>query len=204
MTRIAKGVKVMHLFTAGFGETGSSERADLETEVLRKLDEAGIRLIGPNCMGIHSTRGGVSWMDESDSRPGHVGMLSQSGMNASEVVGEGVRRGITFSNVASFGNASDLNEADFLEFLSHDHDTNLVLAYLEGIRNGRRFLQVAREMSERRKPLIVLKGGLTEAGSRAASSHTDRWPVRRRSGTRCRSRAGSSRLRALRSCWIWP
>ena len=169
---IAKGVKVMHLFTAGFGETGSSERADLETEVLRKLDEAGIRLIGPNCMGIHSTRGGVSWMDESDSMPGHVGMLSQSGMNASEVVGEGVRRGITFSNVASFGNASDLNEADFLEFLSHDNDTNLVLAYLEGIRNGRRFLQVAREMSQRRKPLIVLKGGLTEAGSRAASSHT--------------------------------
>ena len=169
---IAKGVKVIHLFTAGFGETGSSERADLEAEVLRKLDKAGIRLIGPNCMGIHSTRGGVSWMDEAASTPGHVGMLSQSGMNASEVVGEGVRRGITFSNVASFGNASDLNEADFLEFLAHDSDTNFVLAYLEGIRNGRRFLQVAREMSQQRKPLVVLKGGLTEAGSRAASSHT--------------------------------
>ena len=169
---IAKGVKVIHLFTAGFGETGSSERADLEAEVLRKLDEAGIRLIGPNCMGIHSTRGGVSWMDEASSTPGHVGMLSQSGMNASEVVGEGVRRGITFSNVASFGNASDLNEADFLEFLARDSDTNFVLAYLEGIRNGRRFLQVAREMSQQRKPLVVLKGGLTEAGSRAASSHT--------------------------------
>ncbi len=169
---IAKGVKVIHLFTAGFGETGSSERADLEAEVLRKLDKAGIRLIGPNCMGIHSTRGGVSWMDEAASTPGHVGMLSQSGMNASEVVGEGVRRGITFSNVASFGNASDLNESDFLEFLAHDSDTNFVLAYLEGIRYGRRFLQVAREMSQQRKPLVVLKGGLTEAGSRAASSHT--------------------------------
>ncbi|MXY86590.1 MAG: hypothetical protein F4Y95_08930, partial [Chloroflexi bacterium] len=100
---IAKGVKVVHLFTAGFGETGSTERADLETEVLRRLHEAGIRMIGPNCMGLHSTRGGVSWMEEGSTTPGRVGMLSQSGMNASEVVGEGVRRGINFSNVASFG-----------------------------------------------------------------------------------------------------
>ena len=169
---ITKQVKVIHLFTAGFGETGSSDRADLESEVLRRLREAGIRLIGPNCMGIHSTRGGVSWMEDGATAPGHVGMLSQSGMNASEVVGEGVRRDIRFSNVASFGNASDLNEADFLEFLAHDPDTNVVLAYLEGIRNGRQFLRVAREMSDARKPLVVLKGGLTEAGSRAASSHT--------------------------------
>lgn len=169
---IAKGVKVIHLFTAGFGETGSSERADLEAEVLRKLHDAGIRLIGPNCMGVHSTRGGVSWMDEGSTTPGRVGMLSQSGMNASEVVSEGVRRGIAFSNIASFGNASDLNEADFLEFLANDGDTDIVLAYLEGIRNGRRFLKVAREMSQADKPLVVLKGGLTEAGSRAASSHT--------------------------------
>ncbi len=169
---VAKGVKVVHLFTAGFGETGSAERAELETEVLDKLRQAGIRLIGPNCMGIHSTRGGVSWMDDGGSTPGHVGMLSQSGMNASEVVGHGARRGINFSNVASFGNASDLNEADYLEFLANDPDSRLVLAYLEGIRDGRRFLRVAREMSSRRKPLVVLKGGLTEAGSRAAASHT--------------------------------
>ena len=169
---IDKGVRVIHLFTAGFGETGNSERAELEAEALSRLQDAGIRLIGPNCMGIHSTRGGVSWMEDASSTPGHVGMLSQSGMNASEVVGEGVRRGIRFSNVASFGNASDLNEADFLEFLAHDSDTRIVLAYLEGIRDGRRFLRVAREMSRARKPLVVLKGGLTEAGSRAASSHT--------------------------------
>ena len=173
---VTKGVQVMHLFTAGFGETGSSERADLETEVLRKLRDAGIRLIGPNCMGIHSTRGGVSWMDDGGTALGRVGMLSQSGMNASEVVGEGRRRGIDFSNVASFGNASDLNEADFLEFLANDPDTDIVLAYLEGIRDGRRFLRAARQMarpaSGERKPLVVLKGGLTEAGSRAASSHT--------------------------------
>ena len=172
----AKGVRVMHLFTAGFGETGASDRADLEQEVLRRLAAANIRLIGPNCMGVHSTRGGVSWMDDASTAPGRVGMLSQSGMNASEVVGEGMRRGIDFSNVASFGNASDLNEADYLQFLANDPDTDIVLAYLEGIRDGRRFLQVAREMGRgaagARKPLVVLKGGLTEAGGRAASSHT--------------------------------
>ena len=172
---VAKGVKVIHLFTAGFGETGSAERASLEQEVLAKLRDANIRLIGPNCMGIHSTRGGVSWMAEASTTPGRVGMLSQSGMNASEVSSEGSRRGIEFSNIASFGNASDLNEADFLQFLAHDPDTDLVLAYLEGIRDGRRFLRIAREMARpgpNRKPLVVLKGGLTEAGSRAAASHT--------------------------------
>ena len=91
-------------------------------------------------MGVHSTRGGVSWMDDGDTTPGHVGMLSQSGMNASEVVSQGIRRKIHFSDVASFGNASDLNEADFLEFLAQDPETHVTLAYLEGIRDGRRFL----------------------------------------------------------------
>ena len=172
---VAKGVKVIHLFTAGFGETGSAERASLEQEVLTKLRAANIRLIGPNCMGVHSTRGGVSWMAEASATPGRVGMLSQSGMNASEVSSDGARRGIEFSNIASFGNASDLNEADFLQFLAHDPDTDIILAYLEGIRDGRRFLRIARDLSRpgpTRKPLVVLKGGLTEAGSRAAASHT--------------------------------
>ena len=131
----------------------------------------GIRLIGPNCMGIHSTRGGVSFSESASRTPGRVGMLSQSGMNASEVLSRGARRGIHFSNVASFGNASDLNEADYLQFLANDPDTDIVLAYLEGLRDGRRFLWAARSMAGRR-PLAVLKGGLTEAGSRAASSHT--------------------------------
>ncbi len=172
---VEKGVKVIHLFTAGFGETGSVERADLEQQVLAKLRSGGIRLIGPNCMGVHSTRGGVSWMAEASTAPGRVGMLSQSGMNASEVSSEGLRRGIQFSNMASFGNASDLNEADFLQFLARDPDTEIILAYLEGIRDGRRFLRVAREIARpgpNHKPLVVLKGGLTEAGSRAAASHT--------------------------------
>ena len=168
---VAKGVRVIHLFTAGFSETGDEQRTELEREVLKRLDAGGIRLIGPNCLGIHSTRGGVSFSDSASPTPGRVAMLSQSGMNASEALGHGPRRGIEFSNVASFGNASDLNEADYLQFLANDPDTDIVLAYLEGIRDGPRFLRVARSMAGKR-PLAVLKGGLTEAGSRAASSHT--------------------------------
>lgn len=169
---VAKGVRAIHLFTAGFSETGSAERADLEREALRRLRDGGVRLIGPNCMGIHSTRGGVSFMESASPKPGRVAMLSQSGMNASEALSRGQPRGVRFSNVASFGNAADLNEADFLQFLADDPDSDIVLAYLEGIRDGRRFLQIARAMAERRRPLAVLKGGLTEAGGRAANSHT--------------------------------
>ena len=168
---VAKGVRAIHLFTAGFSETGSAERADLEREALKRLRDGGIRLIGPNCMGIHSTRGGISFMESASPKAGRVGMLSQSGMNASEALNRGQPRGIRFSNVASFGNAADLNEADFLQFLADDPDTDIVLAYLEGIRDGQRFLQVAKSMAGRR-PLAVLKGGLTEAGGRAANSHT--------------------------------
>ena len=168
---VAKGVRVIHLFTAGFSETGDEQRTDLEREVLKRLNAGGIRLIGPNCLGIHSTRGGVSFSDSASPTPGRVAMLSQSGMNASEALSHGPRRGIEFSNVASFGNASDLNEADYLQFLANDPDSDIVLAYIEGIRDGPRFLRVARSMAGKR-PLAVLKGGLTEAGSRAASSHT--------------------------------
>ena len=164
-----KGVPIVHLFTAGFGETGQEERADLEAQLVELLDRSGIRLIGPNCMGIHSTRGGVSFMDEAEREPGSVGMLSQSGMNATEAVAKGKRRGVRFSNVVSFGNGTDLNEADYLQFLSDDPDTETVIAYVEGFRNGPRFRDIARRMS---KPLAVLKSGLTESGSRAASSHT--------------------------------
>ena len=164
-----KGVPIVHLFTAGFGETGQEDRAGLEAELVDLLDRSGIRLIGPNCMGIHSTRGGVSFMDDAETEPGAVGMLSQSGMNATEAVAKGKRRGVRFSNVVSFGNGTDLNEADYLQFLSDDPDTDVVLAYIEGFRNGPRFRDIARRMS---KPLAVLKGGLTESGSRAASSHT--------------------------------
>ena len=168
---IARGVKVMHFFTAGFGETGDAERSSLEQQLLSRLREGGVRFIGPNCMGIHTPLGGVSWMRDAVVEPGRVGAFSQSGMNANEIVGLGRKHGIRFSNVVSFGNATDLNECDYLEFLASDEATDVILAYVEGVKDGPRFLRTARALAGR-KPLAVLKGGLTEAGGRAANSHT--------------------------------
>ena len=168
---IEKGVKVIHSFTAGFAETGDGERVELESTMLARLDEAGIRLVGPNCMGIHTPIGGVSWMPEASSEVGRVGLASQSGMHASEIVRIGEQRALRFSYGVSFGNASDLNEADYFDYLADSDETDLVVSYLEGVKDGRRFLRSARRLSAR-KPLIILKGGTTEAGSRAASSHT--------------------------------
>ena len=166
-----KGVKVLHLVTAGFGETGLTERADLEAELQRRARAYGIRLLGPNCMGIHSPVGGVSWLEDADRTPGRIAMLSQSGANASEVVLRAESRGLRFSHVASYGNALDLNEADLIDYFADDPGTDIVLAYLEGIKEGRRFVPLARRLAAR-KPLAVLKGGGTEPGTRAVAGHT--------------------------------
>ena len=166
-----KGVRVLYLVTAGFSETGLADRVELERELQRRARAYGIRLLGPNCMGVHTPIGGVSWLEEADKQPGRVAMLSQSGANASEVVMRANPRAVRFSYVASYGNALDINEGDLLEYLAEDPDTDVVLAYLEGIKDGRRFLPLARRLAAR-KPFVVLKGGATDAGSRAAASHT--------------------------------
>jgi acyl-CoA synthetase (NDP forming) len=168
---IAKGVKSIHFFTAGFSETGEEEDAELERRIVSRAREAGIRLIGPNCMGIYCPAARVAFMPEFPTEPGPVGFLSQSGGNAGDMVYAAARRGIRFSKVISYGNAADLNEGDFLEYLAEDPETKIIAAYIEGVRDGRRFFRAMRRASER-KPVIVLKGGRTAGGNRAAFSHT--------------------------------
>ncbi len=168
---IARGVRVLHLFTAGFTETGDEERAALERAVVERAKEAGIRVIGPNCMGLYVPASRLAMMPGQPPEPGDVGMVSQSGMNAGEFVRYGLPRGLRFSKVVSFGNGSDLKAADFLEYFLDDDDTRIVAAYLEGIQDGPRLARAIRALGAR-KPLILLKGGRTEAGSRAAHSHT--------------------------------
>ncbi|GBD22910.1 Succinate--CoA ligase [ADP-forming] subunit alpha [bacterium HR29] len=168
---IAKGVRVLHLFTAGFTETGDEERAALERAIVERAKEAGIRVIGPNCMGLYVPASRLAMMPGQPPEPGDVGMVSQSGMNAGEFVRYGLPRGLRFSKVVSFGNGSDLKAADFLEYFLEDDETRIVAAYLEGIQDGPRLARAIRALGAR-KPLILLKGGRTEAGSRAAHSHT--------------------------------
>jgi len=166
-----KGVKVVHLFTARFSETGREDAAKLEIELLRQAREVDIRLLGPNCIGIYYPKEGISFGYDFPTEPGKVGMVLQSGGAATEFVHYASLRGIRFSKVISYGNALDLNEADFLEYLCQDHETEIIASYIEGIKDGRRFLS-ALSRAALSKPVIILKAGRGSAGARAAASHT--------------------------------
>lgn len=168
---IAKGVRVLHLFTAGFTETGDAERAKMEQAIIARAKESGVRLIGPNCMGLYVPSARLAMMNGQPAEPGPVGMVSQSGMNAGEFVRYALARGIRCSKVISFGNGADLKAADFFEYLADDPETEIIAAYLEGIQEGPRLAQAIRRAGWA-KPTVILKSGRTEAGSRAASSHT--------------------------------
>ena len=167
----AKGTKLLHLFTARFSETGREEEAELERELERRIKEAGIRLIGPNCMGLYYPKQKLTFGGELPSEPGNIGFLTQSGSHAFRVLKRGGARGLRFSKVVSYGNALDLNEADFLDFFAEDPDTHVIAAYIEGVKEGRRFFGALRRAAAR-KPVVVLKGGRSAAGHAAASSHT--------------------------------
>lgn len=168
---IAKGTRVLHLFTAGFTETGDAEKAKMEQSVVARARQAGIRLIGPNCMGLYVPESRLAMMNGQTAEAGPVGMVSQSGMNAGEFVRYSAPRGIRCSKVISFGNGADLKAADFFDYLADDPKTEIICAYLEGIQEGPRLAAAIRKAGAR-KPLAILKGGRTESGSRAASSHT--------------------------------
>jgi acyl-CoA synthetase (NDP forming) len=164
-------VKAVTCFSAGFSETGEEEGINLEREVVKIARRGGVRLLGPNCLGVHNPAIGYTFEAGGSRRSGHVGFLSQSGGNARDLILAGRQRGILFSKVVSYGNAADLDEADFLNYFAHDTETRVVAAYIEGMNRPRVFLR-ALTAATREKPVIVLKGGRTEAGTRAAMSHT--------------------------------
>jgi len=166
----AKGVKAIHFFTSGFSEFGE-EGEELEREICAIAKESGMRVIGPNCMGVYCPKSGLSFIPDSARESGRVGLICQSGGNAIYLVREGGLRGIRFSKVVSYGNASDLSESDLLEYMASDPDTGVILAYIEGTKDGQRFKQALREAADC-KPVVVLKAGVSDSGSRAVSSHT--------------------------------
>ena len=166
-----KGVRFVHMLTAGFGETGQATAADVEAEIMAIAGKAGMRIVGPNCMGLYSPEGGLAWNGELSDRPGSVGLFSQSGQLANMVVRTSAQEGIYFSKVASFGNASDLQAHEFLDYLAADPKTDAVASYIEGLKEGRAFFEAAKKAT-RKKPLVVWKGGQTKGGSRATRSHT--------------------------------
>jgi acyl-CoA synthetase (NDP forming) len=166
-----KGVKVIHFFTAGFSETGEEERIELEAQVLARARELGIRVIGPNCMGLYVPSSKLAFNPDVPKEPGPVALISQSGANAGEFIRMGALRGLRYSKVISYGNAADLSEADFLDYCAWDPETKIIAAYIEGVKDGQRFMRSLRRASAV-KPVVILKGGRTEAGGRATDSHT--------------------------------
>ena len=167
---IEKGVKTAHAFTAGFSETGIAERIKLENEV-KEIIKGKIRLIGPNCMGIYCPKSGLAFAPNAPLEGGTVGVISQSGTFAGLFSAWGDIRNLRVSKAVSFGNAIDLDCPDFLEYFADDPETEIIALYMEGSKNGQRLRSALAEAS-RKKPVIVLKGGVTQHGSRAASSHT--------------------------------
>ena len=168
---VAAGVKVVALYTAGFSDTGEEEGIRLESELLEIARRGGVRILGPNCLGIHTPGARIIYEMESNIRSGNVGFCSQSGGNTKDLIAIGAARGIYFSKVVSYGNAIDLNESDFIEYFARDDETGIIAAYIEGIKQPQRFARVLGHAA-RTKPVIILKGGQTEAGRGAAASHT--------------------------------
>ncbi len=168
---IAKGVRLIHFFTAGFSETGEEELAELEAQVVERAVQAGIRVLGPNCMGLYVPASKLAFMPEFPTEPGPVAFISQSGGNATEMIFTSAPRGVRYSKVVSYGNGADIDDGELLEYLAQDPESEVICAYIEGVKDGRRFFRAMRTAAAA-KPVIALKGGRTEAGTRAVYSHT--------------------------------
>ena len=167
---IKKGVKTAHIFSSGFSETGEKYRIELEKE-LTKIVKGKIRVIGPNCMGVYCPDSGLYFIEGQPNESGPVGFVSQSGTFAVDLTTAGKSRNIMFSKVVSYGNAIDLDSSDFIAYLGDDPKTKIIVTYIEGVKDGRKFFNILKKVA-RKKPVIVLKGGRTKEGARAASSHT--------------------------------
>lgn len=167
----SKGVSCVHFCTAGFSETGEEQGSKLEAELLQAVRETGVRVLGPNCMGVYCPKSRLSFDADFPQEPGPVSFLSQSGGNVNNLVRQAKWRGVRFSKAISYGNACDLDESDLLQYLAADPDTRMISMYIEGVKDGGRFRKAIESVPEE-KPLILLKGGVTKGGSRAAAGHT--------------------------------
>jgi len=170
---VKKGVKFAIVHAVGFSELGE-EGKELEKKMVSVARQGNIRLIGPNCMGIFTSRGRINTIvpyAKVPMDPGGAAFVGQSGWVSESMVRLGSGRGLRFTGVISIGNQSDLTVEDLFEYWGNDPDTKVIAAYIEGLKNPQRFMEVARKITPH-KPIIVWKGGSSEMGARAAASHT--------------------------------
>ncbi|MFG1690065.1 acetate--CoA ligase family protein [Nonomuraea sp. NPDC049269] len=166
VVRQASGVPYVQVMSGGFGEAG---RPELELELVAAARAAGTRLLGPNCMGVYCPRGRQTFVGGGLGPAGTVALISQSGGLAGEVIKVGERRGLAFSRVVTVGNAADVTPAELLRWLSADPETRAVGLYLEDPRDGRALYEA---LAAAPMPVVLLVGGRSAQGQRAAASHT--------------------------------
>ncbi|MGA8848916.1 MAG: CoA-binding protein [Dehalococcoidia bacterium] len=168
-----KGVRFAIVHSVGFSELGSEGKV-LEQQVLEAARAGGVRVVGPNCMGIVSPRSNINTITPHTRlpmEPGGLGFVGQSGWVCENVSRLGSERGLRFSGIISIGNQSDLSIEDFLEYFGNDTETRVIAFYIEGIKKASHFFKLAGNISPK-KPIIVWKGGSSNLGARAAASHT--------------------------------
>lgn len=168
---IAARTKAIAVLTTGFAEAGT-EGALLQAEIAQLCSRAGVRLLGPNCLGVINTHHRLNaTFSRRMPQPGAISVVSQSGALCTALLDWARVRGLGLAKVVSIGNKADLDETDFLQALAADEQTTVVVGYLESIASGERFISAARAVTEK-KPFIMLRGGVTRAGMWVASAHT--------------------------------
>jgi len=167
-----KGVGGVALFTSGFAETGEEEGIRLQEQILQIARDGNLTLIGPNCMGLYNRKLGIRQSaDQGHGEAGDVGFISQSGTHAINFGLVGEVHGVRVSTSISIGNAIILDVPDYIDYLADDPDTKVIAMYIEGVKDGPRFIRSLKRAASM-KPVVVWKGGVTDAGARATASHT--------------------------------
>lgn len=160
------------LFTSGFAETATPEGIKAQAALQQMARDAGMVLIGPNCMGLYNPSLGLRWMsDQAIYEGGFIGFASQSGSHAGSMAAAAPEHGLAMSKIVSFGNGIVLENADYLDYFARDPRTRIIGMYVEGLHDGPRFFKLLKETTPK-KPVVIWKGGQTKEGQRATSSHT--------------------------------
>jgi len=167
---MAKGVKLVTIFTSEFSDSGTKDGIKLEEELLKRAQNK-IRILGPNGLGLFYPKLRITWRPKFPIIPGNIGFIAQSGGICNIAIYSALELGINYSKVFSFGNGADLDLVDLLYFLSNDDETDIILCYIEGIKEGRS-KDLQKILEQNKKPLVILKGGQTKTGSIAAKTHT--------------------------------
>jgi acyl-CoA synthetase (NDP forming) len=162
-------VRFAQVISSGFGEV--EEGKGLQDELVAAARAGGMRLLGPNCLGIYTPRGRVTFTEIGPQETGNAGIISQSGGLGTDIIRRGMSRGLKFSGLVTVGNCADITPSDLLEFYFADPQTKVIGMYIETAKDGRRLFEILRE-ARARKPVVILKGGRTTQGLAAAASHT--------------------------------